>query len=544
MQPNLGHQRRPTLQKQMLQDENLSSTFSGTSYTLEEFEEIREKLNKQLGPEYISTRQGPAGAGRLVYIEGWKLINLANTIFGFNGWSSSIQDITIDFVETSQDTGKVSVGISVTCRVTLKDGTYHEDLGYGICENSKSKAAAFEKAKKEAMTDALKRTLRTFGNATGNCVYDKKYASEIVKIKVSPPQFNVDKLYRNPDFISKTTKTGDTSSKIVTDKSVEYTSQHSMDKIYNNKNLQPQDSTKLTNQSPNQRITSISTNQSLKSTSQILSNASAIMMNRENTLKPVSNLTPPINESVAPMGKENYPMNNQLNMTTTTLMSNDEQNISKHTPPSNTKQKVVQNEDNSIRSTTTIDDHLTRSAILAQFAALDSKMDSFFAEFLTDPGDDIDANLLLEQEQSPCQLVAKNGTGIEMSNENLTTSLKDVNESSNRLPEKNNCIEENLKFYNQINSPKRRPLVQNPNIFSYELSPNNRNNNFLTVNNRTDRLLEQKVGMKLNEIVYNRPSSAIVSPSRIHVESEFETDQKNLDEDIMHDREIKRPKWS
>ncbi|CAG8727988.1 4448_t:CDS:2, partial [Racocetra fulgida] len=383
MQPNLGHQRRPILQKQMLQDANLSHTFSGTSYTLEEYEEIREKLSKQLGPEYISTRQGPAG-----------------------------------------ETGKVSVGISVTCRVTLKDGTYHE-------------------AKKEAMTDALKRALRTFGNAMGNCVYDKKYASEIVKIKVSPPQFNVDKLHRHPDFIQKNAKTGDISNK----------------NVNNNKNLQPQNSTltkqnnTLTNQSQNQGTTSISINQSSKSTSGILNNASAIMIKRESTLKPVSNLTPPRDGSV---GKENYPMNNpmnnSMNMATPTLMSNDGQNTSKHAPSSNTKQETEQNEDNSITSTTTI------------------------------------------------------GSGIEMSNENLTTSLKDVNENSNRSPEKNNCMGENLKIYHQINSPKRRPLVQNPNIFNYELSPNNRNNNFLTVNNRTDRLLEQKVGMKLNEIVYNRPS--------------------------------------
>ena len=30
--------------------------------------------------------------------------------------------------------------------------------------------------KKEAVTDALKRTLRNFGNLLGNCLYDKEYA--------------------------------------------------------------------------------------------------------------------------------------------------------------------------------------------------------------------------------------------------------------------------------------------------------------------------------------------------------------------------------
>lgn len=36
------------------------------------------------------------------------------------------------------------------------------------------------------MTDAVKRTLRNFGNVLGNCLYDKSYTQEVVKIKVPP----------------------------------------------------------------------------------------------------------------------------------------------------------------------------------------------------------------------------------------------------------------------------------------------------------------------------------------------------------------------
>lgn len=36
------------------------------------------------------------------------------------------------------------------------------------------------------MTDATKRALRTFGNVLGNCLYDKDYTREVVKIKVPP----------------------------------------------------------------------------------------------------------------------------------------------------------------------------------------------------------------------------------------------------------------------------------------------------------------------------------------------------------------------
>jgi hypothetical protein len=78
--------------------------------------------------------------------------------------------------------GKFNIGISVTVRVTLKDGTYHEDIGYGQMENAK-KAQAFEKAKKEGTTDALKRALRSFGNVLGNCLYDKEYLARITRVR-------------------------------------------------------------------------------------------------------------------------------------------------------------------------------------------------------------------------------------------------------------------------------------------------------------------------------------------------------------------------
>lgn len=74
-------------------------------------------------------------------------------------------------------------------RVWLRDGGGHEDVGYGKLENTKSKADGLDKCKKEAVTDALKRTLRNFGSVLGNCLYDKHYTAEIGKMKapkVSP----------------------------------------------------------------------------------------------------------------------------------------------------------------------------------------------------------------------------------------------------------------------------------------------------------------------------------------------------------------------
>jgi DNA repair and recombination protein RAD52 len=121
-------------------------------------------------------------------------------VFGFNGWSSSIQNVQIDFVDENTTNGKITLGLSTIVRVTLRDGTYHEDIGYGHIENCKGKAAAFEKAKKEAATDAMKRALRNFGNVLGNCLYDKDYLGKVTKLKVAPSKWDAENLYRHPDF--------------------------------------------------------------------------------------------------------------------------------------------------------------------------------------------------------------------------------------------------------------------------------------------------------------------------------------------------------
>ncbi|KAH1471323.1 hypothetical protein KXX58_003442 [Aspergillus fumigatus] len=170
-----------------------------SEYTAQEIATLQARLDKKLGPEYISSRPGAAGQ-KVHYLSADKCINLANEVFGFNGWSSSIQNIQIDFVEESQNTGKISLGLSVIVRVTLKDGTYHEDIGYGHIENCKGKAAAFEKAKKEGTTDALKRALRNFGNVLGNCIYDKDYVAKVTKVKATPARWDVDDLHRHPDY--------------------------------------------------------------------------------------------------------------------------------------------------------------------------------------------------------------------------------------------------------------------------------------------------------------------------------------------------------
>lgn len=72
-------------------------------------------------------------------------------------------------LDVHPETGKCQCGVSAIVRITLRDGTYHEDVGYGHTEGIRGKHAALEKCKKEAVTDSIKRGLKTFGRLLG-CV--------------------------------------------------------------------------------------------------------------------------------------------------------------------------------------------------------------------------------------------------------------------------------------------------------------------------------------------------------------------------------------
>lgn len=169
---------------------------SGVSgeFTREETRNIQSNLAKKLGPEFVSSRSN--GTGNVAYLEGAKAINLANEIFGFNGWNFSVGEFCTDYCDVS-DSRRVNLGLSVVVRVTLKDGSYREDIGYGTVENARSKGAAYEKCRKEAITDGLKRALRLFGNALGNCLYDKDFIRKVGRIKARDIPVQEGELFRD-----------------------------------------------------------------------------------------------------------------------------------------------------------------------------------------------------------------------------------------------------------------------------------------------------------------------------------------------------------
>ncbi|XBW35336.1 hypothetical protein QEN19_000902 [Hanseniaspora menglaensis] len=144
-------------------------------FSLEEQSKIEPLLQKKLHHSLISHRPGPGGT-KAAYLEGNVVINLANSILGFNGWSFQIKELKIEHKERTSS-GDFYVVSSCLVRIILKDGTFREDIGFGDIKN-KLVGPAIENSKKGAITDGLKRALRLFGNSLGNCLYDKDFINK------------------------------------------------------------------------------------------------------------------------------------------------------------------------------------------------------------------------------------------------------------------------------------------------------------------------------------------------------------------------------
>lgn len=131
-------------------------------------------LTKELDPKRVKGRS--KGNVNLSYLEGFDVINFANKVFGFGNWSYEITSLTHVSEEKNQNYNSV-----VSYRALVKLTVYNinhtlninrEDIGFGI-GTAKTLSEAHENGAKEAVTDSLKRALRSFGNQFGNSLYDK-----------------------------------------------------------------------------------------------------------------------------------------------------------------------------------------------------------------------------------------------------------------------------------------------------------------------------------------------------------------------------------
>ncbi len=134
----------------------------------------KQLLKYNLDGNRVKTRQ--QGNIKLSYLEGYDIIDTANAAFGFGNWSYSVTDLQQISEELNQNQNRV-IGYRALVAVTVYDihhkGTViREDVGYGT-GIGRDYASAHESGGKEAVTDALKRAFRTFGNQFGNALYDK-----------------------------------------------------------------------------------------------------------------------------------------------------------------------------------------------------------------------------------------------------------------------------------------------------------------------------------------------------------------------------------
>ena len=133
-----------------------------------------EILNKELNSNRIKTRE--KGNINLSYIEGFDVIDTANKVFGFGNWSYSISKLDQVSQELNQNQNNV-VCYKAVVQIQIHNNDHsltvnRQDVGFGTGV-AKSLADAHEGAAKEAVTDAIKRCFRSFGNQFGNSLYDK-----------------------------------------------------------------------------------------------------------------------------------------------------------------------------------------------------------------------------------------------------------------------------------------------------------------------------------------------------------------------------------
>lgn len=131
-------------------------------------------LRKPLDPAFVKTREQD---GRTYeYVEGWKAIETANAIFGFDGWTRETVEMreVRPPAEVTSARGKTTwrVGFLARVRITA-GGVVREGTGYGSGAMS-DLGEAYESAVKEAETDAMKRALITFGAPFGLTLYSGK----------------------------------------------------------------------------------------------------------------------------------------------------------------------------------------------------------------------------------------------------------------------------------------------------------------------------------------------------------------------------------
>ncbi|MFT7004981.1 MAG: DNA repair and recombination protein RAD52 [Sulfurimonas sp.] len=139
---------------------------------------FNDKQTQVLAYELDSSRVKSRSKGNvnLSYLEGFDIIETANRIFGYGNWSYEISSLNQVSQEMNQNQNNI-ICYKAVIKITIYDIQHskevnREDVGFGT-GIAKTLADAHEGGAKEAVTDAIKRSLRSFGNQFGNSLYGK-----------------------------------------------------------------------------------------------------------------------------------------------------------------------------------------------------------------------------------------------------------------------------------------------------------------------------------------------------------------------------------
>ena len=140
---------------------------------------VTNALGQPLDPALVSQRKGRAGR-TYDYLEGHAVIDQANRIFGFGGWGYELAgDVTlrqIENVDTKTGEVKTTSFYSAPVRVTVPGAPPRTDIGFNAV--AEDNADGHETAIKGAVTDGMKRALRSFGVQFGNGFYGDQPVEE------------------------------------------------------------------------------------------------------------------------------------------------------------------------------------------------------------------------------------------------------------------------------------------------------------------------------------------------------------------------------
>jgi len=140
-------------------------------------------LASELDPRRIHQREGGNGK-KLSYLATHDAKRTANRIFGYDGWEYVVESLDHIGTETFKNrNGKegIRVGYRATVTVTAA-GARRGDTGYGdAIEYGGSIITPHELAAKEAVSDALKRCLSSWGDQFGLVLYGSDPAPDTSK---------------------------------------------------------------------------------------------------------------------------------------------------------------------------------------------------------------------------------------------------------------------------------------------------------------------------------------------------------------------------